>query len=350
VVTTTSGGVRPGFRARLGGRVNLLKAWGRILQGYRPTLSLEITKECPLRCPGCYAYEPEHLGAAGPLRDLSDFRGDDLVARVLRLVRETRPVYVSIVGGEPLVRFRELNALLPRLSALGIPVQVVTSAVRPIPPGWRAVAGLHLCVSIDGLQPEHDARRAPATYERILKHIAGHQVTVHCTVTGHMARQPGSFEEFLAFWSARTEVRKIWLSLFTPQVGADGEENLTAAERRAVVARLRALRPRHPKLDLHRRTLEAFLAPPATPDECLFARTTHCVSADLRTPITPCQLGGDPDCTRCGCLASVGMKAFGDVRLGGIVPVRSLFGASERIGAVARGRRATNARQPARST
>src|SRR5262245_3612174 len=100
VVTSTSGGARPDFRARLGGRLNLLRAWGRILQGYRPTLSLEITKECPLRCPGCYAYEPAHLGDAGPLRDLSDFRGDDLVARVLRLVRETRPVYISIVGGE----------------------------------------------------------------------------------------------------------------------------------------------------------------------------------------------------------------------------------------------------------
>jgi len=332
VVTSTSGGARPDFRARLGGRVNVLRAWGRILQGYRPTLSLEITKECPLRCPGCYAYEPEHLGAAGPLRDLSDFHGDDLVARVLRLVRETRPVYISIVGGEPLVRFRELNTLLPRLSALGIPVQLVTSAVRPLPKEWSAIRGLHVCVSIDGLQPEHDARRAPATYDRILKHIAGHRVTVHCTVTRQMARQPGSYEEFLAFWSARDEVRKIWFSLFTPQVGGAGAENLTAAERRAFVERLRALRPGYPKLDMHRRTLEAFLAPPTTPDECLFARTTTCVSADLRTPITPCQLGGDPDCSRCGCLASVGFKAFGDLRLGGLVPVRTLYAASERIG------------------
>ena len=340
MVTSTSGGARPPLSARWGGRVNLFRAWGRILQGYRPTLSLEITKECPLRCPGCYAYEPEHLGAAGPLRDLSDFRGDDLVARVLRLVDETRPVYVSIVGGEPLVRHRELSALLPELSALRIPVQVVTSAVRPIPAEWRSIAGLHLCVSIDGLQPEHDARRAPATYERILKHIAGHGVTVHCTVTSQMARQPGSCEEFLAFWSAREQVRKIWFSFFTPQVGANGEENLSVAERAAIVGRLRALRRRYPKLDLHRRTLEAFLAPPKTPEECLFARTTTCVSADLTTPITPCQLGGDPDCSRCGCLASVGMKAFGDLRLGGVVPVRSIFAASERIGRSRRSRSA----------
>jgi hypothetical protein len=164
-----------------------------------------------------------------------------------------------------------------------------------------------------------------------------------------MARQPGSCDEFLAFWSAREEVHKIWFSLFTPQVGADGEENLTAAERAAIVARLRALRPRHPKLDLHRRALDKFLQPPQTPDECLFARTTTCVSADLRTPITPCQLGGDPDCSRCGCLASMGMKALGDLRLGGIVPVRSIFAASDRIGRRRRGRVASNEIDAARS-
>ncbi|HET8948726.1 MAG TPA: radical SAM protein [Candidatus Polarisedimenticolia bacterium] len=339
MVTSTSGGARPGFRARIGGRVNILRAWGRILQGYRPTLSLEITKECPLRCPGCYAYEPEHLGAAGPLRDLSDFRGDDLVTRVLRLVEETRPVYISIVGGEPLVRYRELNALLPRLSALRIPVQVVTSAVRPLPAEWRTIPGLHLCVSIDGLRPEHDARRAPATYDRILENVAGHRITVHCTVTGQMARQPGSFEEFLTFWSERDEVRKIWFSLFTPQVGADGVENLTAAERQTAVRLLGDLRRRFPKLDLHRRTLQAYLTPPSTPADCLFARTTNCVSADLETPIHPCQLGGDPDCSRCGCLASAGMKALGDLRLAGVVPVRSIYAASEHLGAAARRRR-----------
>ena len=35
----------------------IVKAWGRILSGYQPNLSIEITKECPLPCPGCYAHE-----------------------------------------------------------------------------------------------------------------------------------------------------------------------------------------------------------------------------------------------------------------------------------------------------
>jgi MoaA/NifB/PqqE/SkfB family radical SAM enzyme len=85
-------------------------AWGRILMGYRPFLSIEITKECPLQCPGCHGYAPEHLGADANLRRLSDLRGDDLVNRVGALVQRRRPLHVSIVGGEPLVRYRELNA------------------------------------------------------------------------------------------------------------------------------------------------------------------------------------------------------------------------------------------------
>lgn len=335
-VTSRSG--RDDLRRRLSGRINLLRAWGRVLQGYRPTLSLEITRECPLRCPGCYAYEPGHLGEVGPLRSLADYRGQELIDRVLALVRDTRPVYVSIVGGEPLVRYRELDTLLPKLSGMGLPVQLVTSAVRPIPPAWRTIPGLHLCVSIDGLRPEHDARRAPATYDRILSNIQGHSITVHCTVTGQMARQHASFEQFLQFWSDRPEVWRIWFSLFTPQVGASGEEILSAQEREAVTERLARLRGRFRKLDLHVRTLRAYLRPPTTPDECLFARTTTCVSADLRTPITPCQLGGDPDCSRCGCLASAGLKAVGEIRIAGLVPVRTLYAASERIGGLTRGR------------
>ena len=123
------------------------------------------------------------------------------------LVDEHKPLHVSIVGGEPLVRFRELNTILPRLAERGIYSQLVTSAVRPIPAEWAALRRLQLVVSIDGLQPEHDIRRTPATYDRILKHIAGHQITVHCTVTRQQVQRDGYLEEFLRFWSANPNVR-----------------------------------------------------------------------------------------------------------------------------------------------
>ncbi|HEX8458811.1 MAG TPA: radical SAM protein [Pyrinomonadaceae bacterium] len=317
-------------------RSDAIHAWGRILRGYAPSLSIEITRECPLRCPGCYAYEPEHLGAVGPLRTLADAKGDELVESVVKLVRQYRPLHLSIVGGEPLVRFRELNQLLPILSDMKIGVQLVTSAVRQIPAEWAEIDELYLVVSVDGLQPDHDVRRKPATYERILQNIKGHRVTIHCTVTHQMTERRGYFAEFLSFWSARPEVKKIWFSLFTPQVGAEVEELLSTEERERVLDELKNLRARFPKLNLPDLVLAGYRNPPQSPAECIFARTTVNITADLKNRITPCQFGGTPDCSQCGCMASAGLKAVGDHKLFGFVPVKSLYYASDAIGRTTR--------------
>ena len=178
----------------------IIRAWGRILAGYQPNLSIEITRECPLTCPGCYAYGSDHLGGGVTLRELQDFKGQQLVDAMFALLDKYKPLHVSIVGGEPLVRFRELSEILPRMADMGIYTQLVTSAVRPIPIEWADLRRLQLVVSIDGLQPEHDERRKPATYDRILKHIEGHDIRVHCTVTRQQIRReglPGGVREVL---------------------------------------------------------------------------------------------------------------------------------------------------------
>jgi MoaA/NifB/PqqE/SkfB family radical SAM enzyme len=310
----------------------IFTAWGRILTGYTSALSIEITRECPLQCPGCYAYGDDHLGGEITLREVRDFKGQQLIDGVLALVDRHRPLHVSIVGGEPLVRYRELNALLPILSKRRIYVQLVTSAVREIPLEWRGIPRLSIVVSIDGLQPEHDVRRAPATYGRILKHIAGHSITVHCTVTRQQINRSGYLEEFLQFWSQRSEVEKVWFSLYTPQVGERSAERLLPADRLQVVNDLLALRQRYPKLTLPKELIEMFATPPESPEDCVFARVTSSISADLTTKITPCQFGGTPDCSNCGCTASVGLAAIARHRVLGLVPVGSIFNGSLKIG------------------
>jgi MoaA/NifB/PqqE/SkfB family radical SAM enzyme len=311
---------------------HVVKAWGRILSGRRPNLSIEITKECPLRCPGCYAYGDEHLGGDVMLRDLSDHRGDRLVDGILDVVRRERPWHVSLVGGEPLVRYRELNELLPQLTGMGVYTQVVTSAVRPIPGEWAGLENLQICVSIDGLRPEHDVRRAPATYDRILKHIEGHQVTVHCTVTRQQTR-PGYVTEFTEFWAAEPAVDRIWFSLYTPQRGEQSDERLLPDDRARVVNEITELHGRHPKLaEMRPSVVGGFLQPPQNPDACIFSKTTGCLSSDLEHRITPCQFGGDPECSECGCMASVGIEAVGRYKLGGLIPLKSVFNASLAVG------------------
>src|SRR5580698_3866470 len=184
----------------------VLSAWGKILSGKSPMLSIEVTRECPLSCPGCYAYGDAHLGGGKTLSQLSDFRGDALVDGVLDLVRKHRPMHVSLVGGEPLVRHRELSRILPALSAMGVFTMVVTSAVIPIPQEWMSIPRFRIAVSVDGLPEHHDVRREPATYERILKNIAGQKINVHWVITRPMLARPGYLEEYVAFWNARPEV------------------------------------------------------------------------------------------------------------------------------------------------
>jgi MoaA/NifB/PqqE/SkfB family radical SAM enzyme len=310
----------------------VLRAWKKILRGERPSLSIEITRECPLRCPGCYAYDDAHLGGGVTLRTLSDYKGQALIDNIMQIVNRRRPLHLSLVGGDPLVRYRELEQLVPLITARGIHLQIVTSAFRPFPQAWSQNPLVNMVVSIDGLQPEHDVRRAPATYERIISNIAGQKITVHCTITGQMTKRASYLHDFVDLWSARSEVKKIWFSIFTPQKGDFLPEMLSSEERTQVIADLMSLRKSFPKLDMPSELIRQFASPPSSPKECIFAQTTTTISADLATLITPCQFGGTPDCSQCGCIASMGLAAVGDYKLGGFVPVGSIFDLSLRIG------------------
>ncbi len=266
------------------------------------------------------------------MRQLSDFKGADLVRNVLALIDREKPIHVSLVGGDPLVRYKELEVLLPELDTRKIHTQVVTSAFREIPKEWSRFSRLNVVVSIDGLQPEHDERRKPATYERILRNIAAVKVTIHSRITGNIASRPGYLEEFLRFWSTRPEIERVWFSLFTPQRGATGPEILTPAQRVFVINDLLRLRLQFPILEMQESLIREFHSPPKSPAECIFARTTHTISADLETKITPCQFGGDPDCAQCGCIASMVLAAVGHHRVLGRLTAGNLFQVSNRIG------------------
>ena len=128
----------------------IISAWRKILNGQQPSLSIEITRECPLRCPGCYAYDDAHLGGGITLRGLRDRRGQELIDGVLEVVDRLKPLHLSIVGGDPLVRYRELELMIPLLLDRGIHVQIVTSAFRPLAPAWATLANMKVVASIDG--------------------------------------------------------------------------------------------------------------------------------------------------------------------------------------------------------
>ena len=155
-------------------------------------------------------------------------------------------------------------------------------------------------------------------------------------------KRPGYLNEFLKFWSARAEIRKIWFSLFTPQKGDRSTEILHPRERERATAEMMGLRQQFPKLDMPEAMIRQFARPPQNPEECVFALTTETLSADLKTKIVPCQFGGNPDCSSCGCVASMGLAAVAAHQLGGIVPIGLIFKASIKIGQARARRRVTS--------
>jgi MoaA/NifB/PqqE/SkfB family radical SAM enzyme len=309
-------------------------------------LSIEITRECPLTCPGCYAYGDTHLGGGVTLSQLSDLRGDNLVEGVLRLVQKHKPLHVSLVGGEPMVRHRELSRILPELSRLEVFTLLVTSGVIPVPVEWMGLPRVRVAISVDGLPEHHDIRRKPATYERILKNIEGCSVNIHWVITRPMLARAGYLEEYVKFWSQRPETNTIWVSVYTPQIGEQSPETLTPSDRETLARELPPLGKRYPKLLFNDGLAEAFLHPPKNPDDCLFAKMSANYSADFQTRVEPCVFGGTPDCSQCGCAASSGLHWVRGMKVLGPLKIDHFIGSSVKVGLMMNRLRSRAARPP----
>lgn len=312
---------------------HFIHSWGKILSGKIPILSIEITRECPLHCPGCYAYGDDHLGGETVLRQVRDYQGDELVHRVLNLVDRYEPLHVSLVGGEPLIRHRELSRILPVLSERRIFTMVVTSAVIPIPKEWTDLPNVVIAVSVDGLPKHHDVRRKPATYERILRNIEGRKVNIHWTIVRSHTEEPGYLEEYVSFWQERPEVHKIWCSIYSPQRGEDTPEMLSRDQREMLLETLPALAAKYDKFLAPEGYARAFVDPPKSPSDCIFSRMSVNYTADLKTRVEPCVFGGDPDCSQCGCSASAALHWIGSLPVLGGLRVKHLVEGSMNIGA-----------------
>jgi MoaA/NifB/PqqE/SkfB family radical SAM enzyme len=121
----------------------------------------EICTVCDLRCRTCYL--PNFLGQ-GPDRNGTK--------RILAEIIKTGIFYVSIMGGEPLLR-EDLEAIVGELRQNGVFVKIITNGqrLRAQRAQTLARAGLnHLEISLDGLsQQTHESSRGAGTYARSLE-------------------------------------------------------------------------------------------------------------------------------------------------------------------------------------
>jgi len=147
-----------------------------------------------------------------------------------------------------------------------------------------------------------------------------------------MTQRIGYLQEFIKFWTEQSEVQKIWVSLYTPQVGEASSEVLPPEARERVINELFELKKSFQKLELPDGLLQAYRHPPSDPSHCVFALTTQTISADLKTKVIPCQLGGKPDCRQCGCIAAAAMEAVNRHRLPIGLRTGVIYGISQTLG------------------
>jgi hypothetical protein len=194
--------------------------------------------------------------------------------------------------------------------------------------------GIRIAVSIDGLRADHEKRRHPATYAKILENFSGRRVDISWVVTGRIMRAAGYLEEYLAFWTARPEVDRIWLNIHTPKVSGRSEAVLRLEDRYTLVAELPKLKRCFPALLMTEGIAEAFAVPPASPDNCTFAKMSLNYSAGLKTRVDPCFYGDQPDCSQCGFAVTAGLHWVGQMPLLGPLVVRHVMDGSIAFGSL----------------
>lgn len=162
----------------------------------------ESTLRCNLRCRHCGS----GCEAASPVRELE-------TAEVLRIVDsiaedfDPRRIFVSITGGEPLLR-PDLYEVVARMSSHGMRSCIVTNgtllgepeAARLVEAGMRTVS-----VSIDGLEAEHDAVRGRGNWRRALAGIAAARKAGMRTVEAITCVRPANLESLGAVEAAVRE-------------------------------------------------------------------------------------------------------------------------------------------------
>ena len=172
---------------------------------------------------------------------------------VLALVDRHQPLHVSIVGGEPLVRYRELNTLLPALAARHPRAAGHQRRARnPRRMARHRRSCRSWCRSTACSRSTTSAARRRPT----IGSSSTSPDTDHRALHGHPAAgEPPGLSRGVPriLVGAQEPVEKIWVSLYTPQIGEVSEERLRPADRERVIADLRALRLRYPNSPCRRR-------------------------------------------------------------------------------------------------
>ena len=264
--------------------------------------SVDVTRECNLRCGHCYFFEQEHQ------QELSVEQWKDTFERCKD--DGYRFYQCAWVGGEPLLRkpLVELGRSYFKYNT------VTTNGSIPLP-DWKDVSWY---ISVDGGRQTHDTlRNMPGLYDTIRQTIDqtdGLKITIaYCITSANVAEIDAS----LAEWSKNPKVRNMLFSFYTPIRGLDDALWLDWHEKDRILDTLIAQKSEYSDFILNtERALQLMKSDRArtVTDSCPFAAKSFAFdpAGNLKQP---CMMGPKADCNRCGCVVPFYLKSLTDRRL-----------------------------------
>jgi len=296
---------RPRPRKRLPSAYDLAKVWF-FLNGFPKNAygSIDVSKDCNLRCKHCYFFEEEHP---------SELSIDEWIAKLEELRRTQSPrdfpfFCCTWVGGEPLIR----KELIERGRKYFRHNVVVTNGTIPLP-DWPDV---NWYVSIDGDEELHEwIRNKKGIYRKAMRNVQEHpdlSVTVAYCITRQNAH---CIEQVVKDWN-EAGARHITFDFYTPIETIDDDLWPRFEERDRIIDLL---------IELRRVYGDFFVVPERVfnlmrsgncrqvTDNCLFSRSAFAFGPDGESK-GKCMMGEKADCDRCGCVVPFYMWGLTDRR------------------------------------
>lgn len=267
--------------------------------------SIDVTKECNLRCRHCYFFEQDYEG---------ELSADAWIAKLEELKRTTSrrefPFFqCTWVGGEPLIR----KDLIERGRKYFRHNTVVTNGTIPLP-SWPDV---HFYLSIDGDEPTHEhIRNKKGIYKRAMRNVAEHpelEVTVAYCITN---QNKHCLEQAVKDW-AEAGAARMTFDFYTPIETIEEPLFVPLEERDELLDRLLELKAIYGDFfvlpERVFRLMKSDVCKQVT-DHCLFAERSFAFGPD-GTPKEKCMMGPKADCDRCGCVVPFYLASLVDRRL-----------------------------------
>ncbi len=130
---------------------------------------------CNLRCG--YCDEPAALAQAGA----AELEVPAAAAAVIKLARREKAKDVSLTGGEPLLRWRFIKALAPKLKKAGLRVHLETNGT--LPAELAKVAGLADVIAMDLKLPSSTGQKGRWTEHRKFLAVAPGKTFIKAVIT-----------------------------------------------------------------------------------------------------------------------------------------------------------------------